>query len=214
MSTQAARTLAFYDRWARCYDVLARNAPGVSRVRDAAADALALDAGDTAVEMGCGSGANLARLRERVGSTGRVVGVDAVPGMLARARRTGVDAALVRADATNPPVAAPVDAVLASFVVGVLDDPARAVEAWCDLLESGGRLVLLEATTSTAPVGRLANPLFRAFVRTGAPGTPAGAADALDSAVADAHAAARERATNCRETRLFGGFCSVFVAEV
>ncbi|GGL35749.1 hypothetical protein GCM10009037_19220 [Halarchaeum grantii] len=208
------RTLAFYDRWAYLYGPLVRSIPGVSGVRDAAVDALDVAAGDTVVDVGCGTGANLARLREHVGETGRVVGLDASRGMLARARRAGGNAALVRGDATRPPVGGGVDAVFASFVVGVLDDAAAAVRAWCDLLEPGNRLVLVEATTSAHPAGRLANPLFRAFVRAGAPGTPAGAARTLDATVERAHAAARERATRCDERRLFGGFCSVFVAEV
>ncbi|WP_233745491.1 class I SAM-dependent methyltransferase [Halobacterium bonnevillei] len=38
-----------------------------------------------AVDLGCGTGANLRHLRDRVGPTGTVVGVDLTPGMLARA---------------------------------------------------------------------------------------------------------------------------------
>ena len=85
MSDDVGATQSFYGRWARAYDLLA-TAPGVDSWRDRAADALALEPGDTVVEMGCGTGANFSHLRERVGAEGRVVGVDLTRGMLRRAR--------------------------------------------------------------------------------------------------------------------------------
>ncbi|MFB6296832.1 MAG: class I SAM-dependent methyltransferase, partial [Halobacteriales archaeon] len=128
----------FYSRWAGAYDLLASRAPGIAAVRERSADALALDAGDTVVEMGCGTGVNLPYLRERVGSGGRVVGVDLAAGVLARADRRitragWANVSVLRGDARRPPVER-ADAVLATFVVGMFDDPAAAVERWCDLL--------------------------------------------------------------------------------
>jgi hypothetical protein len=73
----------FYGRWAALYDRVA-TAPGVGRWRRAAAERVARP-GDTVVEMGCGTGANLPYLRERVGPTGRVVGVDLTGPPLRRA---------------------------------------------------------------------------------------------------------------------------------
>ncbi|MFC6836590.1 class I SAM-dependent methyltransferase [Halomarina ordinaria] len=159
---------AFYGRYADLYDAIA-TAPGVARWRERAADALSLAPGDTVVEMGCGTGANLPHLRERVGSEGRVVGVDLTRPLLDRARERTArweNVAVVEADATRPPVAR-ADAVLASFVVGMLPDPGAAVDDWCDL--AAGRVALLDATSSTHPLGRLLTPAFGAFVGAGAP---------------------------------------------
>jgi ubiquinone/menaquinone biosynthesis C-methylase UbiE len=156
----------FYGRFAGLYDAIA-TFPGVGRWRHAAAEALALSPGDTVVEMGCGSGANLPYLRERVGSDGRVVGIDLTRPLLERARGRG-DAGLAEADATRPPVHE-ADAVLASFVCGMLDDPGAAVDRWCDLAGPGGRVALLDATPTTGLVGRPLNPAFRAFTRGTAP---------------------------------------------
>jgi len=207
-------TRSFYDRWARVYDPVARMTPGVANARRAAVDALALPPGATVVEVGCGTGANLRALRDAVGPDGRVVGVDAARGMLSLARRRAPrDVACVLGDAVRPPICGPVDGVLASFVTGVVGDPRAAVASWWRLLRRGGRLVILEATTSDRPVGRLANPLFRALVRAGAPDRPSGAACALDAAVEAAHDAARERAAVTAERRTLGGFLSTFVAE-
>jgi ubiquinone/menaquinone biosynthesis C-methylase UbiE len=161
---------SFYGRYAALYDAVA-TAPGVARWRAAAADAIDLSGGDVVVEMGCGTGANLPHLRGRVGPEGRVVGVDLTRPLLDRARdrieRAGWEnVAVARADATTPPVAR-ADGVLGSFVVGLLPDPAAAVEEWCR--RTDGRVVLLDGASSGHPVGALANPLFGAFVGGGSP---------------------------------------------
>lgn len=165
----------FYGRWAGVYDGLCRYAPGLDSVRASAADALDLRPGDTVVEMGCGTGANFPHLRERVGPGGRVVGVDFTRGMLARARERieaggWDDVDVIQADAEEIGFAEPVDAVLASFVVGMFDDARGVVDGWLDLLGPGGRLALLDATRSDHPAGRPLNAAFRAFVVASAPG--------------------------------------------
>ncbi|RDZ54646.1 alkanonic acid methyltransferase [Haloferax sp. Atlit-4N] len=167
---------SFYTRWATLYDALARRAPGVGSVRTEAADALALAPDETVVEMGCGTGANLPYLAERVGPEGTVVGVDFSPGVLDVARertRDSPNVHLVRADATRPPVARGLaespDAVLATFVSGMFDDPAAVVSSWADLVGSGGRLCLVDLAETTDPRWRPLNPVFRALVRATAP---------------------------------------------
>lgn len=203
----------FYTRWARLYDLLAR-APGVRSWRARAADALALEDGDTVVEVGCGTGANFPHLRERVGPGGRVLGVDLTPGMLGVARdgvaRAGWDnVSVVAGDATRPPLREPVDAVLATFLVGMLADPAAAVEGWCDHLRPGGRLVLLNASRSPHPAAAPLNLLFRLFVRAAAPGgrtTRASPASELEARVDAARDALAVRATEHEERRLGLGY--------
>jgi SAM-dependent methyltransferase len=181
---------AFYGDHAALYDRVA-TLPPVGRWRARAVAALDLGPGDTVVEMGCGTGANLPYLRRAVGPGGRVVGVDLTGPLLARARdrveREGwANVHVVQGDATAPPVAS-ADALLATFVVGLLADPGSAVDRWCDLVAAGapgdggaGRVALVDATASDHPVGRLLNPAFRAFVAAGAPSsTPADVARAL-----------------------------------
>ena len=193
----------FYGRWADLYDFLARSTPGLGRLRERAADALALEPGDTVVEMGCGTGANFPHLRERVGPEGRVVGADFTQGMLERARdridRAGWENVhVVRADATSVAFRAPPDAILATFVVGMLADPGREVERWADLLAPGGRLALLDAAQSARRFGYPVNLAFRGLV---VASSPTGLADyerapwtMLDDRVAAARRALRDRA--------------------
>jgi ubiquinone/menaquinone biosynthesis C-methylase UbiE len=143
---------SFYGRWAALYDRIALYTPGVARLRERAAAALRLSPGDTVVDMGCGTGANLPYLRDRVGPEGTVVGVDFTGPILDRARRLverrgWENVHVVRGDATGPPVDG-ADAVLSTFVVGMFADPAETVDGWCDIVGSGGRVVLLDAARS------------------------------------------------------------------
>ncbi len=214
---------AFYDRWAALYDRLA-TAPGVGRWRRAAADRVA-GPGDTVVELGCGSGANLPHLRERVGDAGRVVGIDLTGPLLERARRRAArfdEVGVVRGDATRPPVSG-ADAVLGTFVCGLFEDPDRVVDGWCDLVGSGGRVALMDATATRHPPGRPLNPLFRAFVAAGAP--TSGPLDVLrapldrpDRRLSDRVAAAREalvgRATERRYDRFALGFVGLLSGRI
>jgi SAM-dependent methyltransferase len=166
-----AATQAFYGRWARLYDAIARRTPGVGGLRERAIGRLAPDAGDVVVDMGCGTGANLPYLDEHVGPTGRVLGVDFTPGVLAIARDRLADhdgVGVVRGDATRPPVRE-ADAVFASFVSGMLADPAAAVRTWASIVGPGGRLGLLDLARSTRPVGRPLNDLFGVVVRATSP---------------------------------------------
>ncbi|PSQ67048.1 MAG: alkanonic acid methyltransferase [Halobacteriales archaeon SW_9_67_24] len=164
---------AFYGRWARLYDAIA-TFPGVGSWREAAARSLDLSAGDTVIEMGCGTGANLPSLRERVGPDGTVVGVDFTRGMLNRAasriaREGWTNVHLVHGDATRPPIEGPADAVLASFVVGMLADPAAAVDGWLDFVAPRGRIALLDATRSSRASAQPLDAAFRLFVAASTP---------------------------------------------
>lgn len=165
----------FYGRWARLYDGIARYTPGIRQLRERAAATLELEPGDTVVDMGTGTGANLPFLRESVGPTGTVVGLDVTRPVLDRAqqlvdRRGWDNVHLLHADATNPPLDA-ADGVLGTFVVGMFEDPAGTVEDWCDLVGPGGNVVLLDATLSDRSYGPVVNPIFRGFVTLSTPPT-------------------------------------------
>jgi len=216
----AATAQRFYGRWAGLYDAIARRTPGVGSARTAFADTLELEPGDTVVEMGCGTGANVPYLRERVGDEGRVVGVDFTRPLLDRARENAqwANVSFVRGDAARPPVEGPVDAVVATFVVGMLSDPARAVDRWLDLLGPGGRLGLLDAASSRRWYATPANLGFRAFVRASAPSTTRWSRGesptaVLDRRVVDARDALRRRTTRVEETERALGFLYLTVGR-
>jgi len=212
MTDGVAAIQGFYGRWVRLYDRLA-TAPGVRSWRERAAASLALSPGDTVVEMGCGTGANFPHLRDRVGDAGRVVGLDLVPGMLRRAReriaRAGWEnVQVLRADAARPPVSE-VDAVLSSFVVGMLSNPAEAVRTWCGRVRPGGRAVQLNAGQSDRPFALPLNFAFRLFVRLTTPSgrlRPTSPTDELETKLGDARDALFAATVDHTDERLALGF--------
>lgn len=186
--TDAAAATAFYDRWARLYDPISSHAPGVGRLRRRAIDALRLDRGDTVIEVGCGTGANLPLLAQEVGPTGTVIGIDRSRGVLERARRTASgypQIEVLQADGTQLPLSdadasidggneiegASLDGVLATFVVGMLADPAAAVDDWIDHLDPGGHVALLHLRRSEHALAPIANTALRLFAVLSTPPT-------------------------------------------
>lgn len=79
--------LATYRREAGRYDRSMGLAPFVGRLRAATVARLQLAAGDTVIDVGCGTGASFALLEERIGPEGRLIGIDLSSDMLSAARR-------------------------------------------------------------------------------------------------------------------------------
>ncbi|WP_254862543.1 class I SAM-dependent methyltransferase [Halovivax gelatinilyticus] len=202
---------SFYGRWARLYDVIATGTPGIRSLRRRVAEACDLRSGDTVVEFGCGTGANLPYLREVVGESGTVVGIDVTREVLDRAYHRierAENVHLIRADATNPPISvdSDVDAIVSTFVVGMFDDPAAVVDEWCDLVGPGGRIVLANAARTHGPAAALVNSAFGAVVRLSTPPTRKlryedDITGRLDRRISTAHGRLRARATATYEHR-------------
>jgi len=107
-----------YRRVVRIYDFV--SARPTEALRRTAVQRLALRPGDHALDLGCGTGLSLGLLRDAVGETGHVYGVDASPDMLARARERVAAAGwynvqLILADAETFELPEPVDALLCFF---------------------------------------------------------------------------------------------------
>lgn len=202
----------YYGSLAGVYDAVA-SAPGVRSWRRAAVASLDLDLGATVVELGCGTGANLPSLREAVGESGRVLGVDIVPAMLGEARERIVDAGwnnvdVVRGDATAPPIGT-VDAILSTFLVGMLEDPPDAVRTWLGLVRPGGRITLMNAGRSDRRLALPLNLACRGFVRLTAPGhrwSRDPPVEQLEAKWAAASDALLEGTRDHRRERMGGGF--------
>lgn len=214
-----ADTRRFYARWARLYDLVAA-APGVQSWRQRAAAALELDPGETVVEMGSGTGANVPWLCEQVGPDGRVVGIDATRGMLVRAReheaRTAPGVHYLLGDATRPPVAG-ADALLGTFVVGIFADPAAVVGRWCDLVGPGGRVALLNFQRSEQALAAPLNLAFEGFVRLSAPGgrlSRSSQAAAFEERVATARETLRARTDDAHFESFAGGYLGLVSGRV
>jgi SAM-dependent methyltransferase len=141
----------------------------------------ALPAGGVVLDAGCGTGRALPVLRDAVGPTGTVLGLDLTAEMLrvARSRAWAAVARLLLADAGALPLRdASVDAVFAAGLLSHLPDPTAALRELARVTRPGGRLVLFHPAGRAALAARhgrrlrgdepLAEaPLRRATARTG-----------------------------------------------
>lgn len=133
-------------RWVRFQEILDELMEGIGR---RVLEASGASSGESVMDVGCGCGTSTLELARRVGTEGRVVGVDVSEVMLARARaraRAEVDqlgnVAFLRADVQEHPFPQAVhDLVFSRFGVMFFDDAVRAFTNLRKALVPEGRLV-------------------------------------------------------------------------
>ena len=164
MTTRPApsRARRRYNVLARVYDRVTLDEFVYGRARRRAVELLGLSAGDTVIDAGCGTGLSLGLLREAVGPTGAVVGIDVSEGMLDQARRRVAregwsNVYLVHADASRladislPPSISEPAAVLFALSLSVMSDPLAALVSAAQTLPAGARIAVMDAGVPPAP---------------------------------------------------------------
>jgi demethylmenaquinone methyltransferase/2-methoxy-6-polyprenyl-1,4-benzoquinol methylase len=156
-SPDPARVRAMFARIVGRYDLMNRLMTfGRDRAwRRATVDAVAPRAEGRALDLGCGTG-DLALELARAG-VATTVGLDPVPEMLAAARRKLDDQdariAWVEGDALELPFPdGSFDCVVSAFVMRNVADLPRALTEQHRVLQTGGRIGILELTPLTFPV--------------------------------------------------------------
>jgi demethylmenaquinone methyltransferase/2-methoxy-6-polyprenyl-1,4-benzoquinol methylase len=145
---------AMFDRIAGFYDVMntVMTAGLHHRWRARAADLAALGAGDSALDVACGTGDLAIELSRRVGADGEVIGSDFAQEMLERAR---VKAPALQWDLGNaldlPYVSDRFDAATVGFGARNFSDLDRGLAEMARVVKPGGRVVVLEITTPRKP---------------------------------------------------------------
>jgi ubiquinone/menaquinone biosynthesis C-methylase UbiE len=145
--------IATYRKKAKHYDFTSRlyPAPGypqrAQRLR--AVQALGLHAGDSVIDIACGTGLNFALIQEAIGPSGRILGVDLTDAMLAQAQdRIGTNGwsnvKLVQSDAVEFDFPAEVDAILSTYALTQVPECAEVIARGAAALPGGGRWAVLD----------------------------------------------------------------------
>ncbi len=147
------RLIETYRKKAKHYDVTSRlyPVPGyphrAQRLR--AVQSLGLRAGDTVIDIACGTGLNFPLIEELIGPDGRIVGVDLTDAMLAHAqdRIAGngwSNISLVQADAADFDFPLEVDAILSTYAMTQVPECAEVIARGAAALSGRGRWAVLD----------------------------------------------------------------------
>jgi demethylmenaquinone methyltransferase/2-methoxy-6-polyprenyl-1,4-benzoquinol methylase len=110
---------------------------------------LGLSAGDTVVDMCCGTGPNFALLQKVIGPGGRIVGVDMTDAMLAQAQsrveKNGwSNVSLVQSDALAFDFPADVNGIMSTYAMTQVPECADVIAHGAKALIAGGRWAVLD----------------------------------------------------------------------
>ena len=147
------RLINIYRKKAKHYDITTRlyPAPGypqrTQRLR--AVRALGLRAGDSVIDMACGTGLNFPLIEEAIGPDGRIIGVDLTDAMLTRAQdriKTNgwKNISLVESDAVAFTFPTEVDAILSTYAMTQVPESPEVIGHGAAALSAGGRWVVLD----------------------------------------------------------------------
>lgn len=107
------------------------------------ADAARVDEGARVLDVACGTGVVAREMLKRVGPTGRVVGIDPVPGMLEVAREIAPGVEWRQGNAESLPFAdESFDAVVSQFGLMFFMDRSQAIREMLRVLASAGRFAV------------------------------------------------------------------------
>ena len=146
-------------------------------IRARAVRRLELKAGESVLELGCGTGRNFPWLVEAVGPTGEVFGVDYSEGMLAKAskrceRHQWHNIKLLQQDAGKMALPGPVDGVLFSLCYTVMPEPRSALARAWQYLRPNRHVVIMDGKLAHGVWGKLSRPLVMSLCKATVLGDP------------------------------------------
>ena len=157
-------------KWAEVLEIRAAN-PDQILLRRELLQAASLRPGDTAVEIGCGTGVLLAELAETVGPTGSIVGIEPQPQFADAARQRLAQVGLGWGQVYNqgaetlPLDDATADACLAQTVLIHIPDAEAVLSEMCRVVRPGGRVASIDQDGDTTAIDHPDREVTRRLVR-------------------------------------------------
>ncbi|MBG6226611.1 demethylmenaquinone methyltransferase/2-methoxy-6-polyprenyl-1,4-benzoquinol methylase [Arthrobacter sp. CAN_A2] len=156
-----------YRTFAPFYDLMSAEIPVYRAGRKLGIQSLDLRAGGQVLDVGCGTGLNFRHLKEHIGPTGTIIGIDRSAEMLAQARRKATregwsNIILIQADATTSPTEAIIesiasqggrplsDAALATYALSLMKPWEAGWSTMRDLTRLGGQLCVVDMQEPTS----------------------------------------------------------------
>jgi demethylmenaquinone methyltransferase/2-methoxy-6-polyprenyl-1,4-benzoquinol methylase len=137
-----------YDRLSRFYDWLEGSEKFPSYTKRAI-DLLNLSAGDTVLEIGCGTGLNFSLMQAKLGPGGRLIGVDLSGNMLAKAKNRvekegWSNVELVQSDAAAFKFPSGLKGIFSCLAITLIPEYRDVIKRGADALAPGGRFVIMD----------------------------------------------------------------------
>lgn len=167
-----------YDLLARAYNIVTLDRLVYGRARQRAIDLLHLREGDTVLDVGCGTGLSLRGLREAVGTTGMIIGIDLSAEMLREAQQqveteAWTNVRLLQADASDLktaslPAGVAASAALFALSLSAMESPRAVLQSFADALPAGARVAVMDAGTPSArrtPFASFLRPVWEAVFK-------------------------------------------------
>lgn len=112
-------------------------------------DRLNLETGDTVLEIGCGTGLNFRLVEERIGPTGKLIGIDLTDAMLAQAhvrieREGWENIELIHQDAATYEFPRDLDGIYSTFALSLIPEAPEIIRRSGHSLKSDGHWSLLD----------------------------------------------------------------------
>ena len=161
---------AMFDRISGVYDLMNAVISGFQepRWRRRAVFAAGVGIGDAVIDIATGTGKVAASLKDQVGPTGRVLGVDLAPRMIDRARRAYGDRPGIEFVVGNamelPAEDASFDAATIAFGMRNLPDYGQGFAEMARVVRPGGRVVCLEIARPNHLIARIGRVWFERIV--------------------------------------------------
>lgn len=142
----------------------------ISAYRKKGVEYLNLSEGDCVVDLGCGTGLTFPLIAAKIGSSGKIIGVDISSQMLSVAKKR-VDAArwknveLIHADIETYDIPAGISGVISTGVFGYISKPKQVLEKVHRSLVKHGKVVIIDGKRPQ----KWPSVVFRLFVKLSSP---------------------------------------------